>query len=455
MKLQFGFARECINPEVPVSLAGYFNRRMWDRVLDDIEVRAVVLERDGVWAALVQFDLVTVTAEIRAGILDGLATAGISQIGSDNLLVTATHTHTAPEVRSGKPGSNPAYPPFAAARAVKALRQALATLHPGEALQGKGFDARFLFNRRYWMKNGAVLTNPGKLNPGIVRPEGEIDPEIPLFAIRAGGRVELVVANIVNHGDTIGGNGVSADWCGFFHRAAETALGPDSMAMPLIGCAGNINHFDVTTDRGQTCYAEAERIGRGYADSVLAALKAVVPVSGDRLKVVCRRVPGGLHRVDPAELAAARKTLEKYADLELDVSSGADLTSEDLARQTPYALKYFAHHLLASAQRTTAVEFILTGIMLGGSTVVASLPSEPFVEIGLRLRKGFFAGANCLVCEHGNGTGSPDIPGGYIPNVWNYGRGGYETTPRSNPYAQETSETLLNAWQTLAAELKK
>ena len=38
MKIQFGMARRCINPQVPVSLAGYFNIRMWDKVLDDIEV---------------------------------------------------------------------------------------------------------------------------------------------------------------------------------------------------------------------------------------------------------------------------------------------------------------------------------------------------------------------------------------------------------------------------------
>ena len=44
MKIVFGMARKCINPEVPISLAGYFNRRMWDHVLDDIEVRALVLK---------------------------------------------------------------------------------------------------------------------------------------------------------------------------------------------------------------------------------------------------------------------------------------------------------------------------------------------------------------------------------------------------------------------------
>ena len=31
MKIEYGTARRCINPQVPVSLAGYFNIRMWDR----------------------------------------------------------------------------------------------------------------------------------------------------------------------------------------------------------------------------------------------------------------------------------------------------------------------------------------------------------------------------------------------------------------------------------------
>ena len=66
------------------------------------------------------------------------------------------------------------------------------------------------------MKDGTVLTNPGKLNPDIVRPEGVIDPEIPLMAVKQDGMMRLIVANISNHTDTIGGDLVSADsraWC--------------------------------------------------------------------------------------------------------------------------------------------------------------------------------------------------------------------------------------------------
>lgn len=45
-KLYYGVGRQSINPDVPVSLVGYFNLRMWEEILDDIEVRALVLQQE-------------------------------------------------------------------------------------------------------------------------------------------------------------------------------------------------------------------------------------------------------------------------------------------------------------------------------------------------------------------------------------------------------------------------
>ncbi|MBT7163987.1 MAG: hypothetical protein HN904_14490, partial [Victivallales bacterium] len=41
----------------------------------------------------------------------------------------------------------------------------------------------------------------------------------------------------------------------------------------------------------------------------------------------------------------------------------------------------------------------------------------------------------------------------YIPNRFNFGRGGYETTARCSPYSMATADHLLAATRTLLARL--
>ncbi len=449
----FGLGRRCINPGMPISLAGYFNARMWDKILDDIEVRVLALRSGRAWATLVQFDLVNVSQELADAVYAAVASAGIKELSPANIIITATHSHTAPEIRSGKPGANPQYLPFAAAQALAAIQEALAGMQTGALAGGMTSDHRFIFNRRYWMKTGEVVTNPGKLNPEIDRPEGEIDPEIPLLAITQNGKIRILIANIVNHSDTIGGNGVSADWPGFLRRRLENQLGAGSMVLPLIGAAGNINHFDVRTATNQTCYAEAERIGEGYAATIAPALSRLQPLPDCRLRTCGATVTAAPRAIPPAELAEARALLERLKDIP-DATRGGTLTSEDLAKKSPVALKHFALRTAAMAEFNEPVIFKLVGIFLGATAALISLPGEPFVEIGLDLRKRIFAGRLTMVLEQCNGTGNVNIAGGYIPNEWNYGRGGYETTPRSNPYAVDTAGKLLAAWRALALKIK-
>lgn len=438
-EIYFGFARRNINPQVPISLAGYFNVRMWEKILDDIEVRALVLRQGGQFTAIVQFDLVTVSENL---IQDFYAEIrDIKELNADNMIVTATHSHTAPEVRCNKPGSNPEYIAYAVKRAAEALREAASYLQVGTMVSGKTSDDRFGFNRRYWMKDGTVVTNPGKLNQDIDRPEGEMDPEIPLVGIKQDGKLKVLLANIVNHTDTIGGSDVSADWPGFMIKRLQAEMGEGSIVFPLIGCAGNINHFDVSTDMDQTCYAEAERVGNGYAETISAALGGLSAMADCTLTVKACEAVCGNREISPEERAEAEEIMEKYKDIP-DSGDGANLTSEDLARKAPVVLKYFARTLLEGAAVAEDRIYRLVRISIGDVCIV-SLPSEPFVEIGLEIKNKIFPDKLTMVVSHSNGTGSLQIAGGYIPNRWNYGRGGYETTPRSNPVSVKTSEILL------------
>ena len=150
-------------------------------------------------------------------------------------------------------------------------------------------------------------------------------------------------------------------------------------------------------------------------------------------------------------MAEARAVVQKFKEIDTSqVGKGIDITSEDLAKGAPFALKFFAEKLLDLAEHPRVPNFLLTKIEFGSHIVLASLPSEPFVEIGLTLRRSVFRGKFCIVTSHGNYNGGKEIFSGYIPNSWNYGRGGYETTPRSSNYGIDTADVLIAKWRKLA-----
>lgn len=457
MNILFQTARNCINPRTPLSLAGYFNRRMWTEILDDLHVSSLVMQDEkGNYSAILHFDMLFVTYELMHKVWEEVKKRDLPHLHIENTIMCATHTHTAPEIRRGREGICEDFFAMLVKTAADTLEEALKSpVRKGELFEGITKESRFIFNRRYWMKDGKVLTNPGKGNPDIVRPEGEIDPEIPFFLIKENGKMAVLVSCIVNHSDTIGGTGVSADWPGFYRREMEKVMGENSFCIPLVGTEGNINHFDNDSPLPQTSYKEAERLGKGYAQTVAKALSAVQKVKGNTIKTVggdCFCKP---REVSPAELAEAEEMMKKWPEIDVnDPESIKDLTSLDLAKGTPFALKYLAWQLIKMADNKELQRFSLTGIALGDSLRIASLPSEPFVEIGLQVRKGIFPGKICLVPALA-GTGSDRVAGGYIPNSWNYGRGGYETTPRSNPYAKNCGTLLVEKWKELAAKLEE
>ena len=435
-----GWSRCDITPEVPVSLAGYFNIRIWDEVLDTLEARAIVFKQSGKYAAIVNMDLISSAQSLVDRIWDKIA--DLTMFNEENLLFCSTHTHTGPEIRRQDLAGSVESAEKIANAVSNALRAALADLQPAELVQGAAYDNRFIFNRRYWMKSGGVVTNPGKLNPDILRPEGTVDAEIPMVGVKRNGVLSLLFANIVNHSDTIGGCKVSADWPGFARRIIESQMAENFMFVPVIGTAGNINHFDVSTNMDQTCYAEAERIGTGIASTILKALDSLKPCCDMPLETRFARVYCPAHEVSDAEYAQACATVEKYKD-EPDVSKADDLTSEDLAKKLPKVLKYFAQQMVLLRDEPKAANFPLVGIFFGGNAIIG-LPGEPFVEIGLEIKKKIFNDYNTLVAGHGP-TGNAKLGGGYIPNSFNYGRGGYETEGRSNPFSIKGSELILDA----------
>ena len=428
--LKIGIAEEIITPERGVGLAGYFNKRPNRGFYDNIKVRAVLFEKNEVVSGLVVLDLCGISQEVFTRALGLIAAEGL-EFG-ENLIICANHTHTGPGLSSAQPDE--AVIPTSK-KIASAVKRAYANLAPGEIEFASIEKNPCGFVRRYWMKNGTVVTNPGKLNPDIVKPECDFDRKVNVIAFKQEGRIAALAVNLAQHGDTIGGDFVSADWMGRLERELQIAIGEDVMVMTPMNASGDINHFDVSTDRDQTCYAEAKRIGKEYSLVVLEALKALQPVEFDKLTVKNSTFRYMHRTVTPEQVAEARRTLETVAD----THTQGDLTSEGLSGGDPTVLRHFAQRIVDCAEkskpyrlcRTTAVEF-------GSELVLVSLPGEPFngISRGIQEKSPF---KHTVVVELAQSTAP------YTPMPECFERGGYETMPGVNSSAVDNAPRMIEA----------
>ena len=434
--MEVGVSRAIITPRRGLPLAGYFNPRPNAGALDDLHVRCVLFREGRTVCGLVSLDVCMINPQFVDAVLARLKAAGFRHGGG--LILSATHSHTAPYMTPlFGTDPDPDYLSGLVAKTAEAVLEAEKNLAPATLRLGGVKDNPLAFNRRYWMKGGGVVTNPGKGNPGILSSEGPVDRELGVLAVEQGGRTVAVVANLVNHTDTIGGNLVSADWPGRMERAVQAALGCDALVMTLIGCSGNINHFDVASQADQTSYAEACRIGRAYAACVVSALKKAKPLAAGRLAVVNRAIRIPFRTLPEETCRAARQTLARAAG----AAGTGDLTSEGLASGEGPVARFFAEQALLYRKQCSGKSrtFRLVTLAFGERFALTSLPGEPFTEIGLAIKRGSPFRATWPVALAMGACG-------YVPLAACFGRGGYETLPVVGGAPREdTAERLVRA----------
>ena len=413
-----GFAQADITPREPVDLAGYFNRRTSAGVLDPLHARAAVFDDGTTRVALVVLDLIGLPLELVNALRERLGDA------LPHLLVVATHTHTAPAVfRIFDPEPQMDYVESVVFPGIEgACRAAAEALAPCSIVTGEAMEQGLAFNRRYWMRDGRVVTNPPKGHPDIVGPEGPVDHQVSVYAFESGGAVRGLLVDACNHTDTIGGSLVSADWPGHMARYVADDIGREVPVLLLNGPAGNINHFDPARPERQASYDESRRIGLGYAACVRTALARATALEASDLAAATLTLGVPYRSVTDEELAAARTVLER----EVEERQG-DLTAEDLAKGDPMVERIYAAQLLRftelyGSRDTEAIE--INAFRLGKAAFVG-LPGEPFVEIGLAVKQRspwplttVFALCNGVT--------------GYVPLDEHFDHGGYE--PRTTAY---------------------
>jgi len=434
--IRFGFAKEDITPNRGVALCGYFEPRPNRGALDPLNIRAALFECNGKVSGIVSYDLCLFDRKMVERFQKAIAATGLDF--ADRLLFCATHTHTGPytcPLFDGPLDEN--YLQMVVDKTASAVLRASASFGEAELLTGRTSCANLAFNRRFWMKDGTVLTNPGKLNPDIVKPEGDIDPEIPMLAVKQDGILRLLIANISNHTDTVGGDFVTSDWPGRMEREIQNAVGYDLPVIMLLACQGNINHFNVENNVDQTNYGEACRIGKGYAAAIISELYALKPISIDDIKVETLEFEAPCYKVTDKEYNEAKAIVESIG--EIKAQSADDLTSEGIAKGNAYVKRFFAKALMDNRDNPLQGKRIekMLSMKFGDELGIVSIPGEPFIEIQHAIKA-----ASRFKSTMVSALGMGQI--GYIGMPESYSRGGgYETRPSRTSPAHDLAPKVI------------
>lgn len=406
--IKCGMSEVDITPPFGNSIPGYFKDRKSNGIKDPLFAKSLAVESEGKTVLFIVVDAIDLARRdverIRQRVQE---TTGIPQ---ENIMVSATHTHTGPPVKEGFNSKvNEAYMVWLAQKAGDAGILAYNSRRDARIGFGKGYEADIAFNRRFYLKDGTVTTNPGIGNPLIDRPAGPIDPEVIVVRIddAASGSPIGVLTNYACHTDTVSGDEYSADFPGALSSTIKKVLGEKTISLFMLGACGNINHIDVSgvVPRDSRNHI---RMGTILAGEVLKVREKITDLKSELDVDVQQSFFQVEHR------SPTKKELHLADQAERNGSNATD-TELAFARQI--------RSLQAAGPGSTEVE--IQSVKLGELGIVG-LPAEIFVEFGLSI-KSRSPFPITLINELCNGSAR-----GYICIKEAYNQGGYEPRITNN-----------------------
>jgi hypothetical protein len=279
-ELRVGFGRADITPPLQTRIPGGFGRVLARGVHDRLWAVACVVSDGSTSVALVGIDTVSVPRTIVAH-ARRLIPKETGIIG-DNVLIGASHTHSGGYVGTEPENDREAGYLEKLPRAIAAtVTDAWKARRPAEVGIGVGKEVSISYNRRFLMRDGRVITHPGK--PGtphhddIVRPAGGIDPDVGVLAFRGpDGKLLGVVVNFACHNTVMSGNEFSADYAGQLRRHLQRMHGEATPVVFLLGACGDITQVDNRST--------AREFGPAHADMMGSKLAAETSRTIDRMK---------------------------------------------------------------------------------------------------------------------------------------------------------------------------
>jgi len=329
---------------------------------------------------------------------------------------------------------DPAYLAFVAEQIAAAIAEAHRSRRPARAGTQAAPAEGVAFNRRFHMRNGGMLTHPGKMNPEIAGPAGPADPAVTVvgFCDPATFRPFGCIVNFACHATHMNGDLFSADYVRWVVDTLQAVHGPDFGLVYLNGACGDVTQLDNQSPRpGELGPYWCERTGRVVGGGALQALARIDYRVRCSVAPASTTVRAAIRRSTPAARKAARALLGRKAVTAADV-------------ETIYARELLEVESMRRKSPDRPLE--IAGVRIGDACFWG-VPGEFFQAFALDVRAASPFPYTCCV-ELANGYD------GYICTEESFGGGGYEIrTARSSFLAPDTGQRIVRAANRLVGRM--
>ncbi|PYV68432.1 MAG: hypothetical protein DMG96_36440 [Acidobacteria bacterium] len=359
-----GVAKADITPPSGLPMYGFLDRLNDNKIstgtLDPLYARVLVVEVGERRVALVTLDLGRTFDE---SVLAQLRRQVKTSNGISFLIITASHTHSGPNILDEYPGNRlPAWQTSAIEKIVGAVAEASQHLVDARIGTGRG-EVYVGYNRRQVHPDGAVSmlwTNPGK------QPTAPLDPSVSVIRIDdSSGKPLAVLIDYACHPVVLGPDNLkySADFVGTMANTVEKAFNRAPLCFFLQGAAGDINPYYATTSLADGAVAKRDRSGEQLGEEAVHVARAI-------------------HTDVPREAAI------DFADdvLSFQLRWNPGKFREGLL--SSYGPRVFEDHadLFAHDPPPDHLQLHVTTLLLNKRIAVIGMPGEPFVNFQINWR---------------------------------------------------------------------
>jgi hypothetical protein len=441
------YAIDVTPTKFPISVNGNMTDIQATSAHDPIHARCLVLDNDKTKLAIVVVDSCMLPRDL---VEDAKAQAQkLTGISADHMLISATHTHSAPTstgVFQSEPDAD--YVKFLPKKIAEGIKIANDRRVPARIGFGRARDDGNVFNRR-WKREQSLIPadpfgnttdqvqmNPGIQAKGLMEPAGPVDPEICFVSVQTrDGKPICLLANYSLH--YVGGNpALSADYFGAFAERIKQLVAPNMKEFVGImsnGTSGDVNNINFAGPAIK--YSAGERIkivAESVAKKVAEAYAKVEYRSDVALSAAVEDLRLSVRKPTDKELRRANKVLD-----ENKTKTSFTDRAAIYARETVLIAKY-----------PDEVPVKIQALRIG-QIGIAAIPCEVFTEIGLEIKKASPL-KNTFTVELANGYN------GYLPTPEQHRLGGYETWRARSSYLEvEASGKVLVAVKELLEKVAK